>query len=238
MQSLSRDQRTNPRCERLHRIETGYNISAVPVNPNDGDLPFLLRRAATVRGRNPAEHQQIVHQILARESAAVKVKVQTIGVAQSGSRWVDDADVEDVTSAALMRLARFLQSMRGTSVGELRAGVRTCVRYAAIEHVRQDSRHEAVPIDHGHFTDALSPEESQYAEIAELASSSRAEDRIEFKEKAGAIMMLEPRAAEIVKLRGIEGMPSKLVAEQLGLTVANVDQIFNRSLKKLSEFAK
>jgi RNA polymerase sigma factor (sigma-70 family) len=238
MQLLSPNPSARPRCERIHRIETGYDTSAAPANRDDGNLAFLLKRAAAVRERDPFEHQRIVEQIIRSESRHIRYLVAIAGVRQTGRRWVDVDDVEDVTSAALMRVSKFLDSMRGSSVGEFYVGVKSCVRYAVADHVRGDSRIEELPVDHGHFTDALSPEETQYAELAGLAATNSAEDRAEFKERVSVITKLEPRAAEVVKLRGIEGVPSKEVAEQLGLTVANVDQIFRRSLEKIAGLVK
>lgn len=225
--------KTTKSCDRLQNIDSALDT------PTSGDLAFLLRRLHEVRGRDLAEYQQLVHKILERESRTVKLKVAAAGASKSGSAWVSRTAIDDVVSNALHRISRFLSEMEGHSVGEFRTAVNTCVRYAVADHVRADQRDkQAVPIDPGHFTDALPPEQRQYAEVCGMAAEGGAEDRANFKERLETIVELEPRAADVLILRLHEGRPSKEVAELLGLTPANVDQIVSRSVAKLRELGK
>lgn len=191
-----------------------------------------------MRGRDPFEHKRLIDEILARESYAVRQMVASAGVRKTGRSWVDREAIDDVTSMALARVADFLSKMKGTSIGELRNGVSQCVRFAVGDYVRDDQRSDSVPVDPGHFTDALPPEQQQYAELTGLAASGSAEDRANFKERLELVALLDSRAADVVKMRGLEGRSSKEVAGQLGLTAANVDQIFSRSIRRLLELSR
>lgn len=221
------------RYDRIHHIETGYDIKAQDDGAADEELAMLLRRVHLVRENNPIEFKQIANRVFALESYSVRQRVHTAGLRQSGKRWVDQDAIDDVVSMAFIRLLDFLKGMEGKSIGEWRNGVKRCVQWAVADYIRLDQRHEAEPIDHGHFTDALSPEEQRYADVASRAASNTAEDRAIFKEKLSVITMLEPRAAEVLTLRLFEGYSSKEVAEKLGISPANVDQILSRTLKKI-----
>lgn len=224
-------------CDTLPRIETEYDTRSADTESGDTKLAVLLRRAGVLRKSNPVELQVVIHEIIALESYTVKQMVAAAGYKRDGRSWVSEDDIQDVTSLALMRVAKFLYVMQGTSIGEFRAAVKKCVQWAVADHVRGDQRVQSVPVDPGSFTGALSPEEQQYGELVGLAANNRAEDRAEFKERLETIKLLEPRAADVISLRLIEGRRSKEVAEILGITPANVDQILLRSVKKLRELA-
>lgn len=224
--------RMNLRCERLHQIKLDSDSSTRPPGTTGEELSFLLRRAIAVRDRDPLEFQHLLQEIIGRESYAVKQQVALAGVRRDGRSWVAQEAIEDVTGMALTRLSKFILNMEGSSVGELRSGIRTCVRYAVVDYIRDDQRHESVPVDPGHFTDALSPEQTQYSELLGLAASTTAEDRADFKQRLELLGELDPREAEVVIMRG-RGYPSKAVAEHLGISPANVDQIYHRATVKL-----
>lgn len=199
---------------------------------------MLLRMAHRTRESDPIEFKRIAGRILELESWTVKQMVQTAGFRQTGNRWVDPSELDDVVSMALTRMLDHLTKRDGQSIGQWRNAVKTCVRFAVADYVRYDQRHEAEPIDHGHFTDALAPDEQKYAEITSLAATGSAEDGVLFKEQLGLVTELEPRAADVIRLRLIVGLSAKEVAEQLGLSSVNVDQILSRSVRKLARLGK
>lgn len=224
-----RIRQTHPSCGKLHRIETGQDIRTAD------DLAFLLRRARELRERDVAAFERVVEEILIRENYLVRQRVTAAGTRQSGSAWVERSAVDDVTGRVLMRIARFLGEMRGSSVGEFRNAVKTCIHFEVISYIRKDDRDNSVPVDPGHFTDALDPEEQEYSELAGRAAAGSAEDRAILRERLEAVLDLDDRAAEIVVLRGIDGLTAKEVAERLDISPANVDQIFSRATRKLRE---
>lgn len=226
------------RYDRLHHIETGYDTKPDGRRVDDAELELLLRRAHRVRDNDPIEFKQIANRIFEIESWAVRQMVSAAGFNKSGSNWVDEAAIDDVVNDSFIRMLDFLKKMKGESIGEWRNGVRRCIHWAVVDYIRDDQRNKAEPIDHGHFTDALAPEDLKYTEIASLAATGQAEDRALIKEKLAGVTELEPRAAEVIKLRLIEGYSSKEVAEMLGTTPANVDQIVSRSTRKLAGLFK
>lgn len=217
------------RCDRLHRIEAGQDTAA------RDQLAFFLRRLHEVRGSDVAEYERLVEEILVRESYVVKQMVAATGARQSGTAWVDRNELDDVTYRVLLRITNFLRDMRGSSIGEFRNGVKTCVQFGVATYVRDDQKDQSLPVDPGHFTGALSPEETQFTELAALAASGGAEDRAVLREQLETVLGLEDRVAEVVLMRGLEGLAAKEVAERLGLTPGNVDQIYSRGLRKVKE---
>lgn len=225
------------RSGRLFAIDAVLENSSPPEDDSLRSLRFLLREVARARAAGDATAlARAVNEILTIESWAISQKVKAYGFQVTGNAWVGPDARGEVTQDVLHRTASFLRGMNGSSVGELRAGIQTCVRYAVISHVRrsQAKRERQVAVDPNHFTDGVDPESTQYSELLGMAANNSADDRVQFKESLGAVVELEPRAAEVLRLRLLMGCSSKEVAEELGLTPANVDQIVSRSVKKLA----
>jgi RNA polymerase sigma factor (sigma-70 family) len=238
MQTSQETHKSNRRHDRIPHIETGYESKSAEIEDSGGTLAVLVRRAKALRGGDPDELTRVINEILIMESWSVKQLVTTHGSRQTGNRWVDPAQIDDVTNVALHRVAKFLRSMDGSSVGELRAGIKECVRFAVIDYVRKSASDQSVAVDPSHFTGTIDPEDQQYAGLAGHAAANGAEDRVLFKEDVGRILELEPRAAEVLQLRLLVGLSAKEVAEKLDLSPANVDQILSRSVKKLARLYK
>ncbi|MFY9487482.1 MAG: sigma-70 family RNA polymerase sigma factor [Solirubrobacterales bacterium] len=200
-------------------------------------LRIQLREAADLRDDTspaaPERRRAIWCEILANEYHAIRQQVILFGYSQSGSAWVNEPDVDDVTNEACIRATRMFEGFKGTSVGELYNAVKTCVRYAVIDYVRRDAAKLDDAVDPGAF-DPGSHEraDGHFGSLAPAISAASAGDRVEFKERLNDITMLEPRAATIVAGRAA-GESSREIAERLGLTAANVDQIYCRSIQKL-----
>lgn len=225
------------RSGRLFAIDAVLENSSPPEDDSLRTLRFLLREVAKARAAGDASGlERAINEILTIESWAISQKVQSYGFRITGNAWVDTDAVGEVSQEALRRTASFLRAMNGSSVGELRAGIKTCVHWAVVTHVRdsQKDRGHRVAVDPNHFTDGVDPESTQYSELLGMAANNSADDRAQFKEKIGVIFELEPRAADVLRLRLLMGYSSKEVAEELGLTPANVDQIVSRSVKKIA----
>jgi RNA polymerase sigma factor (sigma-70 family) len=238
MQTIGKTFKSDRRHDKIPHIETEYENAATESGDSERTLAVLVRRARALRGGDPDELSRVINEILTMESWSVKQMVAAHGVRKTGNNWVDAGEIDDVTNNALHRIAKFLRVIEGSSVGELRAGIKRCVEFAVIDHVRKSAADESVAVDPRHFTGTLDPEDQQYAELAGRAALNGAEDRVAFKEDAAHILELEPRAAEVLQLRLIMGFSAKEVAEKLDLTPANVDQILSRSVKKLARISR
>lgn len=235
MQSLRSQIHRSVRCDKLQRIETRYDTTAISPEDDDASLAGLLRRAVRVRADDDFEFRRLVHEILQLESYVIRQKVIAHGTRQTGNRWVDPDVVDDVTNRVLERVARFIGEMQGSAVGQLRAGISKAVHWEVVDHVRRDQRNESSPVDPANFTGTLDAQDTGYRRLSELAASNRAEDLVMFRERLAELTGLGERDATVVLMRKLQGLSSKEVAEELGLTPANVDQIVSRGMKRLAE---
>lgn len=201
------------------------------------DLRMLLRRAGRIRAhRGPDTTRRLAEiweQIWALEAYAVRQQVITKGYAITGNAWVNESDVDDVVADVMLGATRMFMEFRGIEPGQFRAGLNKRIHWSVVDYVRDDQRRKAKPVDPAAFDpNGFDETDARHAEIAGIAAKGGAVDRAEFKEKLSGITRLEPRAAEVISLR-LSGMSSKEVAEKLGLTPANVDQIFSRSVRTM-----
>lgn len=211
----------------------------------DARLRAMLREAADLRADpSPpalARRRAIWCEILQHELPAIRQQVINAGYKQTGRAWVNQPDIDDVVNEACIRATRVFEQFQGNAPGQLYAALRTCVHYAAIDYVRKDSAKQDDPVDPAAFNpgahDRDGHVEGHFGPLARLADASSACDRAEFKEQLAGIAELPPRGATVVTMR-MAGYKSAEIATELGLTVANVDQIFLRSMRVVMDAAE
>lgn len=223
-------------------IEAARSDESVRQEEVDGgepttDLRTHLRRAGRFRNQGGPEAAKRLtdtwQEIWALEAYALRQQVIAKGYAQTGNAWVNESDIDDVVAELMLDATKMFLVFRGIEVGQFRAAMNKRVHWTVVDYVRKDQKNKAKPVDPAAFDpNGFDETDSRHAELAGLAASGRAEDRANFKEAIEGITTLEPRAAEVVSLRA-SGMSSAEVGAELGLTQANVDQIFSRSVRAM-----
>ena len=177
-------------------------------------------------------------EILGAEIFRIREMVSVRGYAQTGGTWVDKDDVDDVTADACIRATRMFEGFRGTSPGELYNALATCVKYAVADYVRRDERRPETAVDPREFEPGSHDRSSDSSPLgAGIHESAFGADYVELIDALGRIAQLEARDRRVMAMR-ISGHSSAEVATELGLTAANVDQIFSRTIKSLRKGLK
>lgn len=150
--------------------------------------------------------------------------------------------VDDVVQDCYMRLLKMLRTFRGTSEGEYRAAMRTCIGYECRDHLRRElvhDRHRAGSLDEEtsdaegsprpKFDTAVAKKEHERVD-AEEALEREHERR---KRLEAAIARIEkPDQRRVVDLT-YAGRTTEEIMEELGTSRDNVYQLRSRGLKDL-----
>jgi RNA polymerase sigma factor (sigma-70 family) len=210
-------------------------------DPSSSDPAERALRAfvrARTRGDGAAMHQAWTD-LLTAEWARVRTIVQTFRDPSLPGGRVPEHDRDDVIHDAFVRLQGIL--MKGSSIGEARAIVRTATTFALKEYVRQHVRHdkrragsfdETGPDGEGSSAFVLDAE-VQVAEWSidesELAELREAIDR--------ALERVDDNKREVVLLM-IQGYAAAEISGRLGISEANVYQLNRRGLTQLRDALK
>lgn len=182
------------------------------------------------------------HELLARERDRVHALVAAFRVPDHPDVRVPRDDVEEVAHAAIERcLVKLLEGFRGTSIGELRAAVRTATRYTCLDSCRARMREyqrragsldERTPLPSG---DEAGRFDRDLAELGRRLEEDRSDAALELGALRDSIDALDNEdQRQVLELTG-QGFSSKEIAGKLGLTVANVDQLRFRALRRIGE---
>lgn len=206
----------------------------------------LIRLVAQGRDSDESEHQQAAlgawRQLVIGEYDRVRALVVIFRWRDHEHVQVAPEDYEDVAQKALERCLRALRkSFLGESVGEFRNAVTTCVQFACMDHLRQEMARDKKLA--GSIDDTLTDEkgdgrgrfDSDLARIEERIEAGRFDARIELGDVARAIDGLpDERMRDVLRLKA-EGFASVEIAERLGLSEANVDQLASRGRRRLDD---
>lgn len=148
-------------------------------------------------------------------------------------------EYDDATQECWIRAVKMLDNFRGTSLPQFRAALRTCVLNTCRDLCRRRMARErgiAGSLEEPRTAGEDEAARRFDAEVAERSSSleaERAEAREDLRALGAALERIaDPRRREVVRRRMI-GLSSREVAGELGLSPANVDQLFSRGLKEL-----
>ena len=153
-------------------------------------------------------------------------------------------DTDDAVQYAFERLVKMLRTFKGTSEGEFRAAMRTCVRYACMDHCRAAMKEEQ-PIA-GSLDEKLTDSEGgSRGGRFDSDVASRSEERIrEGESLEHALAKQERVAAAIAKMDGDkrvvfemtrDGHTTKEIAAALGTSHDNVYKLRERGMKNVRE---
>lgn len=153
-------------------------------------------------------------------------------------------EYDDATQESFIRAVKMLETFRGATLPEFLAALRTCVTNTSMDFCRRrltrerglaGSIEEPAPVasddEPGRFDAAL-------GEIAATREVERAAARDDLVVLADALQRLDNKDAREVLRRKMTGSTSREIAAELGLTVANVDQLCSRGVRQLKEVTK
>lgn len=229
----------NSSCGRIALISIEQRTEfAGEADPHDDSLlRALLLRAATLRkaAENREEAQRVWAQIVEHEQYTIEQKVKLAGIRTHGRATVDEQDQGEVTVNVMRRVIRMMESFEGRAVGQLRKAINQAVDWEVATYGKKQAqrRERELPVDPQVWDPgSLDPEERPGFDLTAVITAGGVGDRIEMIERLKELDLLSEREVSVVVLRG-GGHSSKEVADELGLTPANVDQIYRRSLLRL-----
>ena len=148
-------------------------------------------------------------------------------------------DRDDAIQYAFYRLLNMLGNFKGSVLPQYRAAMATCVDFACRDFCRGEVRHEMGL--GGSLDDQLANEGGEgIGRFDDVVGEQSA--RTQADQEAGregldalghALKALPSESMRSVVSLTIEGRPSGDIAERLGLSVANVDQLRSRGLRRL-----
>ena len=150
-------------------------------------------------------------------------------------------EYDDAAQECFIRVVKMLGNFRGMSLGEFLGALRTCVTNTCMDYCRRRLTRErgiAGSIDepspaiddkaYGRFDVAI-------GEISERRQAQDAAARDDLAALEAAISRLDNEHMREVLRRKMTGYSSAEIGDELGLTVANVDQLCSRGVRKLRE---
>ena len=150
-------------------------------------------------------------------------------------------EYDDAAQECFIRVVKMLGNFRGVSLGEFLGALRTCVTNTCMDYCRRRLTRErgiAGSIDepspaiddkaYGRFDAAI-------GEIAERRQAQDVAARDDLAALEDAISRLDNKHMRDVLRRKMTGYSSAEIGDELGLTVANVDQLCSRGVRKLRE---
>jgi RNA polymerase sigma factor (sigma-70 family) len=198
------------------------------------------RAASDEQGRERA--RAAWHALVAGEVERVRQLVAAFRFPDVAGVRVELEERDDAVQAALERCLEALsRSFRGTSVGEFRAALATCVRYACMDFCRRRLRRErgiAGSLDEelpGGEGEPLHRFDREFGELAARLEEGRFGVGLELDALAGAIAALPNENMRAVLRLTLEGRESREIGERLQLQQANVDQLRSRGIRRLRE---
>lgn len=209
----------------------------------------LVRLVADARDSpDPADKQagaDAWKALVARELDRVRGLVEAFRFPGQPGVRVDPSDYDDATQAALERcLVPLLRSFAGTTPGEFRAALVTCVRFSCMDFCRRrlgrerglaGSIDERLPTADG---ETLGRFDRELGELARRIEEGRFDARLGLDQVAAAIEGLPNENMRAVLRLTAEGLPSAEIAKRLGLSAGNVDQLRSRGYRRLVELLR
>ena len=179
------------------------------------------------------------NELIERDKDRVRALVATWHLPGKDVR-VASEDRDDATQHAFYRLLKMLANFRGDVLPQYRAAMATCVDWACREFCRREMRYEMglggsldepLVADDGEGAGRF---DSVIADISDQMESDRQNGRASVDAVARAVEALPNENMKAVLRLTMEGYSSREIAERLNLTVANVDQLRSRALRRLT----
>ncbi len=203
----------------------------------------LLRLVGALRESDaPAEREtarRAWNELIERDVERVRALVATWRLPGRPEVRVEIGDRDDAIQHAFYRLLKMLSGFRGSAMPQYRAAMTTCIDWACRDFCRSRMRHER---GLGGSLDERLPSQEGDAEgrfdaaVAKLSGRRHADaeaGRERLEALAHAIASLPSDDMRSVLRLTLEGHRSREIADRLDLSVANVDQLRSRGLRRL-----
>ena len=230
---------------RLALIEgTGANISTKAKLHGSSDeqlLAFVVAGRETRRGESWDLAVEAWRHLAARHHDRVRGLVVAFRFPGHPDVRIAPDEYDDAAQECFIRVVKMLGNFRGVSLGEFLGALRTCVTNTCMDYCRRrltrergiagsiDEPSPAIDDDaYGRFDVAI-------GEIAERRQAQDAAARDDLAALEDAISRLDNEHMREVLRRKMTGYSSAEIGDELGLTVANVDQLCSRGVRKLRE---
>jgi RNA polymerase sigma factor (sigma-70 family) len=225
---------------------------SVRPHPNDPNLERssddeLVRMFADYREAESSSERQLAvrawHVLLARSHERIRGYVATFQFPDNPDVRVARDDWDDAVQQAHERcLEKLSRNFRGTTGAEFHAAVKTCVQYTCMDHCREVMRREkrlAGSIDDP-LPGADPDEEARRFDRALGRIAARLEDgrfgaALDLEAVGHALERVPNEDMRTVIRRTMEGYSSREIAAELGTSVANVDQLRSRGIRKVRD---
>jgi RNA polymerase sigma factor (sigma-70 family) len=148
---------------------------------------------------------------------------------------VADADIEDATQEAFMRVLNKLK-FRGGSLGEFLKALRRTTIYSCMDHCRRTlarERHERGSMDEQR--EEPTAVEQELGRVADSRFGAELAGREDLDALLAALPQLPNENMRAVIVLTLDGMELPEIAEQLGTSHDNVYQLRSRGIRKLRE---
>lgn len=211
---------------------------------SDDELIALFARyrdAASIAERKLAVRSW--HILIARAHERIRGWVAAFRFPGHPDVRVPASDIDDVVQQALERcLERLVESFRGGTAAEFRAALKTCVYFTCMDRCREAMRREMAivgsldeTVPAGGDGDAQGRFDQALARDAARAEDDRSAAALALHAIIQAIDDVPNSDMRAVIRLTMQGYSSREIAEELEKTVANVDQLRSRGIRKLRE---
>jgi len=212
-----------------------------PHHPSEEQLLALV---VDGRGRREPERRARArnawHALIARNLDRVAGLVAAFRFPGHENVTVPPGDHEDAVQEAFIRAMAMFATWRGEHLGQFRAALRTCVKNTCMDHCRRRMTYERGLA--GSLQDTLpNPGDEEAtgrfdAELARIADRRHARDTAGRDDLATLAWKLgrlsSDKSREVIRLT-LEGFSSREIADRLGESVDNVDQLRSRGIREL-----
>jgi RNA polymerase sigma factor (sigma-70 family) len=147
--------------------------------------------------------------------------------------------VDDVSQEVFARMLGMLDGFRGMTPQQLSAAIATATRFTCMDWCRRElgrERREVGSLDSiAEGPGALGPSEIEIARLSSLEHEDQLAARDELESLASALRDLpSDQQREVVRLTAV-GYDSREIANLLGLSRVNVNQLRSRALRRIRE---
>jgi len=212
--------------------------------PDEQLLRLVVAGRAKRRGKEWDTATQAWRHLAARHHDRLRGLVIAFRFPGAPDVRIEADDYEDATQECFIRAVKMLGNFRGTTRGEFLAALRTCVTNTCMDFCRRRLTRErgiAGSIDEpapGADDETLGRFDAALGEVASRHDADHTAARDLLAALDAGIRELENEQMREVMRRKMSGYPSREIADQLDLTVANVDQLCSRGVRRLKEVVR
>jgi len=226
----------------IERASTHTPATAALYSATDEELlGFVVAGRDAKRGQACDIAKNAWRLLAARHHDRVRGLVVTFRFPGHSDVQITPDEYDDAAQECFIRIVKMLGNFRGVSLGEFLGALRTCVSNTCMDYCRRRLTRErgmAGSIDEpapGSEDDSYGRFDAALGDVAERTQAQQAEARDDLAALDTAISQLDNEQMRDVLRRKMRGYSSAEIAEELGLSAANVDQLCSRGIRKLRQ---